>query len=420
MTFPTLTRAAGALTLCAGLAAPAAQADTWSFDQKLTAPDGASFDQFGFSVALSGGTALVGARLDDDNGTDSGSAYLFDTATGAQMQKLTATDGAANDQFGRSVALSGGTALVGAISGSAYLFDTATGAQLQKLTATDGAAFDEFGGSVALSGDTALVGAGRDDDNGVVSGSAYLFDTGTGAQLQKLTATDGAEFDQFGFSVALSGGTALVGAFGDDDNGTTSGSAYLFDTATGAQLQKLTAPDGAANDQFGGSVALSGGTALVGARSDDDNGTNSGSAYLFDTVTGALLHKLTAPDGAANDLFGGSVALSGGTALVGALDDDDNGTSSGSAYLFDVATGDFIQKLTAPDGAANDFFGFSVALSGSTALVGALDDDDNGTSSGSAYVFTHDPTPIPVPLPAALLASGLGLLALQRRRRPAA
>ena len=204
---------------------------------------------------------------------------------------------------------------------------------------------------------------------------------------QKLTAPDGANEDYFGNSVAIDGTRALVGAYGDDDNGNDSGSAYLFDTTTGSLLQKLTAPDGASGDAFGVSVAIDGTTALVGSWLDRDNGNNSGSAYLFDTTTGSLLQKLTAPDGAKGDIFGISVAIDGTTALVGAMFDDDNGNDSGSTYLFDTTTGSLLQKLTAPDGATMDYFGFSVAIDGTTALVGAYLDDDNGSDSGSAYLF---------------------------------
>ena len=151
---------------------------------------------------------------------------------------------------------------------------------------------------------------------------------------QKLTAEDAASYDYFGYSVGVSGNTAIVGAYLDDDNGGASGSAYLFDTITGAET-KLTASDAASSDVFGVSVGVSGNTAIVGAYLDDDNGfIDSGSAYLFDTTTGAET-KLTAPDGEAGDRFGWSVGVSGNTAIVGAYGDDDNGSSSGSAYVFD-------------------------------------------------------------------------------------
>ncbi|WP_210407172.1 FG-GAP repeat protein, partial [Hydrocoleum sp. CS-953] len=156
-----------------------------------------------------------------------------------------------------------------------------------KLTAPDGDASDLFGGSVALSDNTAIIGSREDDDNGLESGSAYLFDTTTGSLLQKFIAPEGSQGDNFGFSVALSDNTALIGAWKDNDNGLESGSAYLFDTTTGSLLQKFTAPDGSQFDQFGFSVALSNNTAIIGSRGDDDNGESSGSAYLFDTTTGS-------------------------------------------------------------------------------------------------------------------------------------
>jgi len=156
----------------------------------------------------------------------------------------------------------------------------------------------------------------------------------SGQGLIKLLPRDGTGGEYFGNSVAISGGTAIVGALRDDDNGTLSGSAYLFDTTTGNQIAKLLPDDGAADDEFGRSVAISGGTAIVGAWGDDDNGINSGSAYLFDTTTGNQIAKLTPNDGAAEDGFGAFVAISGGTAIVGAPLDDDNGRTSGSAYLY--------------------------------------------------------------------------------------
>ncbi|HOR97207.1 MAG TPA: FG-GAP repeat protein [Kiritimatiellia bacterium] len=385
---------------------------TWTRQAKLTANDGSDSDWFGYSVAISGDTALVGAYGDDDKVSNSGSAYVF-TRSGSvwtQQAKLTAADGAAGDCFGYSVALSGDTALVGAYqdddkgsnSGSAYVFtrDGTTWSQQAKLIADDGEVGDWFGTSVALHGDTALVGAYRDDDDGNDSGSAYVFTRSDTNWIQqaKLTANDGAEMDYFGYSVALAGDTALVGAYADDDKGSISGSAYVFTRSgsTWTQQAKLTAADGAAGDCFGWSVALSGDTALVGAYADDDNGVNSGSAFVFtrDGTTWNQQAKLTAGESAAGDNFGTSVALSGDTVLIGAYKDDDKGTDSGSAYVFTRDGTNWIQqaKLTADDGATYDYFGYSVALSGDTALVGAYKDDDKGSDSGSAYVFARDGT----------------------------
>ncbi len=395
-------------------------------DAKLTASDGAANDFFGRSVSISGDTSIVGALGDSDNGTNSGSAYVFrDNGSAWVEEKLTASDGAADDFFGESVSISGDTTVIGARldddnganSGSAYVFrDNGSAWVEEKLTASDGAANDFFGSSVSISGDTAVIGALGDGDNGANSGSAYVFrDNGSAWVEEKLTASDGAAEDLFGNSVAIAGDTAVIGAIWDDDNGDKSGSAYVFSDSGSTWVEtKLTASDGALEDFFGGAVAISGDTAIVGAHGDDDNGTNSGSAYVF-RYNGSIWveTKLTASDGAAGDLFGSSVSISGDTALVGALSDADNGTNSGSVYVFSYNGSTWVEtKLTASDGETEDLFGRSVANSGDIALVGASGDSDNGTNSGSAYVFLPEPS-------TALLqmTSLLGLVGLAARRR---
>jgi len=386
---------------------------------KLIAFDGASADEFGISVAIDDNFAIVGARLDDDKGTNSGSAYIFQRSGGTWLQqaKLTASDGSSYDFFGNSVAMSGDVALVGAYlddddgtnSGSAYIFQRSGGTWLQqaKLTASDGSSDDNFGFSVAIEGDFAIVGAYGDDDQGSASGSAYIFQRSGGSWVEqtKLTASDGSSDDNFGWSVAISGDYALVGAHSDDDQGSYSGSAYIFQRSCGAWLEqtKLTALDGSSDDLFGLSVAMSGDYALVGAYGDDDRGSYSGSAYIFQRSGGTWLQqaKLTASDGSTGDFFGNSVAMSGDVALVGAYLDDDDGTSSGSAYIFQRSGGTWLQqtKLTASeDGAFNDYFGWSVAISGPQSIIGAYGDDDKGSDSGSAYILGKgdDPTPPPI------------------------
>ena len=413
----------------------------WTQQQKLNASDSVAYDNFGCSVAFNtdGTIALIGARYDDDKGADSGSVYVF-TRTGAvwtQQQKLLASDGVTLDYFGVSAALSADAslALIGAHydddkatdAGSVYVFVNPTTfapkllvenilqpknelTEYSKLYASDAAATDYFGHSAALSADAtiALIGAVFDDDKGTDSGSVYVF-TRSGTvwtQQQKLLASDGAAGDGFGVSVALNSDAtfALIGANGDDDKALDAGSVYVF-TRSGSvwtQQQKLTASDGVAGDNFGFSVAVTSDAALalIGARGDDDKGTDSGSVYVFTRVgtVWTQQQKLFASDSAATDYFGASVALNADAtiALIGAHYDDDKGTDSGSVYVFTRVGTVWTQqqKLTASDGTSGDRFGISTALNSdaSVALIGAIGDGDKGVYSGSVYVFTRSGT----------------------------
>ncbi|MCP4407608.1 MAG: PKD domain-containing protein, partial [Gammaproteobacteria bacterium] len=258
-----------------------------------------------------------------------------------------------------------------------------TGAvDLNKLLAGDGGSSDYFGYSVAVEGDWAIVGVYGDDDTGSYSGSAYIFvrDEGGWNQEAKLTASDGAAYDYFGYRVAIDGNRAIVGTPYDDDTGSSSGSVYIFeydDEGWDDEQTKLTADDGTAYDYFGYSLAIDGSRIIVGTPYDDDEGSSSGSVYIFeyDDENWYQETKLTASDGTYNDNFGYSVALSGNRAIVGSPEDDDKGDSSGSAYIFQYDGEGWYQqtKLTASDGASYDSFGYSVAIDGDRAIIGAYE-----------------------------------------------
>jgi len=386
---------------------------TWTEQDKLIASDAAAGDKFGTALSFSGDRVVIGAPFDEDTIFDSGSAYVFvrSGTTWTEEDKLKASDPTVNDQFGTSVALDGDTALVGAIfgrdtgpqTGAAYVFtrSASTWSEEGRLAPGDGAQADHFGASVALSGNTALIGSRFNDAQAPEAGAAYLFSRAGNVWTSegKLTAADGAQNDAFGEAVALSGTAALVGALGDDG---ATGSVYPHWIFPHTSLSaKLTASDAEAGNRFGSAVSTSGTTALVGSDSDDDAcpsdpQCNSGSAFVFQRSGGlwAEQAKLTASDTAAGDLFGVAVGISGDTAVVGASQDADKGTNSGSAYVF-VRSGDTWtqqQKLTALDGAASDFFGTAAAISGDTAVIGASWDDDKGAESGSAYVFVRSGT----------------------------
>ncbi|WP_181918785.1 FG-GAP repeat protein [Wenzhouxiangella sediminis] len=374
---------------------------SWHRNARLEADDGAEYDSFGFAVGISGDRVLIGAYGDDDSGGDSGSAYVFDFETEGWSQngKLVAIGGAAHDRFGRSVSLYGTRALIGAYgdddgaynSGAAYVFELegADWTLTAKLAPADGTSGDRFGRAVSLSGDRALIGAYLAAGDGADDGAAYVFDF-DGLEWQesaKLLPNDGLN-GQFGWSVSLDGDRALIGS--------ATGSARVFELgASGwSQSARLVPDDFEGDDLFGHVVSLSGDRALVGAQEDDDNGSNSGSAHLFefDGTSWIQSAKLVAADGASEDWFGSSVSLSGNRALVGAYRDNSDQLDTGSAYVFDFDGVTWIQSAKLEPGVADesDLFGRSVSLYGDRALISASLDDANGGNSGAVYVFEFD------------------------------
>jgi hypothetical protein len=347
-------------------------AENWTEEQKLFPP--VPTFGFGCNIALSGDTALIGAQFEDNH---KGAAYVF-TRTGAtwiQQAKILASDGTVEDCFGNAISLYGDTALIGAKgdadhginTGSVYVFtrNGTSWTQQAKLLASDGAEQDGFGFSVSLSGDTALIGAWHDDDKASDSGSAYVFTRtdATWMQQAKLFASNGAVNDFFGEVVSLNGDTALIGASGKD-------SAYVF-TRTGTtwtQQQEL---------GVGSHFSLSGDTALV----THSKYPYQSSVCVF-TRTGTTWTQQTEFVASDSSLsFGCSVSLDGDTALIG----DTHGL--GAAYLFTRTGTTWTQKykLLASDGYAGDDFGAYVSLDGNTALIAAYSYDRN---NNSAYVFT--------------------------------
>jgi len=255
-----------------------------------------------------------------------------------------------------------------------------------QLTATDSESGDEFGHSISLDNGVAAIGAPFDDDNGTNSGSAYLYDVSTGEQIVKLLPSDGVEGAEFGFSIAINNGIVAVGARADNENGTNAGAAYLFNASTGNQLYKLTPNDAEPNDEFGNSIAIDNDIVAVGAWRADEHGDGSGAAYLFDASTGEQLHFIYPDEVWDRDHFGISISINNWVVAIGSQEDDDNGFDSGSAYLYDALTGNEISKLLASDGVEFDLFGTSVAIEGDVTVVGAKGYTDSHT--GSAYVYS--------------------------------
>jgi FG-GAP repeat len=462
----------------------------------LKASNTGTQDFFGFSVAISGDTVVVGATGEDSDATgidgnqadnsalDSGAAFVFVRAGSAWSQQayLKASNTEAGDRFGFSVAISGDTVVVGAHyeesnatgvngnqadnsafwAGAAYVFHRSGGVWSQQayLKASNTEAQEWFGASVAVSGDTVVVGAHFEDSNATgvngeqannsaaLSGAAYVFvrSGGVWSQQAYLKASNTAANDWFGYSVAVSGDTVVVGAYGEsssatgmngnqaDNSATWAGAAYVFVRSGGVWSQQayLKASNTGLADYFGIEVALSGDTLVVGARGEDSNATGvngnqannsagaSGAAYVFVRSGGVWSQQayLKASNTQEYGRFGTSVAISGDTVVVGAHQEDSNATGvngnqvdnsakdSGAAYVFARSGGVWSQQvyLKASNTGEFDDFG-SVAVSGDTVVVGAHLEDSNATGvngnqaessapdSGAAYIFDLDNNP---------------------------
>jgi hypothetical protein len=377
------------------------------FDPSTNAQTGAGQ---GYSVAVDGNIAVVGAPSDDVGGTDSGVVKVYDATTGALLHTLTNPSPAFDDEFGLSVAISGTRVVVGAPfddigefdEGSAYVYDltsatpTVPVAVLSNPSPEPG---DQFGISVAISGTRVVIGANFDSTAATFAGSAYVYDlTSVTPALPMATlinpspALDGA----FGWSVAISGARVVVGAPYDDSGAIYGGRAYVYDLTSvtpALPVATLNNPSPALGDEFGWAVAISGARVVIGVPYDDTGANDAGRAYVYDlaTATPALpVATLNNPSPTFDDEFGSSIAISGARVVVGTPYDDTAAAGAGSAYVYDFTSstpGLPVATLTNPNRVTYDLFGNSVAISGTRVVAGAPGDFDGGTTAGNAYVY---------------------------------
>jgi len=360
----------------------------------LAPPSGASGDLFGWSVAAYAGMVLVGAPCSDAGAEDAGAAYLFDTVTGSVLQTLPNPAPERGDQFGLAVSIALEKILVGTPydnlgvnnAGTAYLHDGDNPSIVTILQNPAPAIGDLFGRSVAASEDYLAIGVPFDDSAGVDAGRVYLFNASTTALIRAFQSPNPSAGEYFGWSLAFAGSRILVAAPGGDVGGPDAGAAYVFETSTGSLLYTLQKPLPVAGDYFGWSVAATQGEFLVGAIGDDTGAVNSGGVYLFN-ASGSLVRAFPNPSPGETDQFGLSVALTGGSMVVGAPYDDTWAPDGGSAYLIDIASGNLLQAFQSPAPATQDYFGWSVAAFGNTIVVGAPYDNGKAPDAGAAYVF---------------------------------
>ena len=396
-----------AVSLFALGAANPSSAQTACEAGRVTASDSGVFESFGFSVAVWGDTALIGAEWDREIGTEAGAVYVFhpDGTSWVETQKLLASDQQPWDELGHSVAVNGDVALIGALqhvhdgapgTSAVYVFrfDGSTWIEEEELLASQGTWGDAFGISVALSGDVAVIGASGDDDAGTNFGASYVFRYDAKSQSwveqQKLLAPNGGW--AFGGAVAIDGEIAVIGARMHVNDEVTLGSAYVFrfDGSTWVEEQELLPSADAGSAAFGSSVSITGDVILIGARSE-----GYGSAYVFrydrEAPPGSpwvLEQKLLASDPNGIEQFGNSVAVDGDTAVIGAWVSNAGGPGSGAAYLFrfNPRTSAWAQQqqlLPDPNPWTN-FFGWSVAIEGNTVVIGAHGEDHQ---AGAAYIY---------------------------------
>ncbi len=376
------------------------------------ATDGVMGDGLGNNVKIHGNYALVGSYSDDiGSNTDQGSAYIYKFENGAwsQMQKLTASDGAAGDNFGGGLGIDSNYAIIGAYmddvgenldQGSVYVFKLENGVwnQVQKVIGSNGGSGDIFGINISLSKGNLVVGAPRDDiASATDAGSAYVFklndNTGVWTEIQKMYPVDGTSGDNFGNWICINGDRIIITAIFDDANGVyRKGSAYIYTYQNNVwgQTAKLVANDGAYNDNFGTNASIQGDFALIGAYNADASFTNQGACYLFKIENNVWVQKqkIVASDANTNGFFGQAVSLKDNYAIIGS-----HGLNSlqGAAYLFQLnpvtSTMTQIQRIVAVDPAANDYFGYSVDISNYNVLIGAY---GKNSQKGKVYFRSFD------------------------------
>ncbi len=402
---------------------------------KLSADDGSASDFFGRSVAVSGDTVLIGAHKVDYIGFDMGAAYVFrlNGAEWEQAPRLVAPDATLGDHgahFGSptgGVAIDGDTAVIGAMSdylgprlegiqtGSAYVFrfNGSDWVQEQKLVPSDGEEDDRFGWAPAVSGNTIAIGSRENDDNAINSGAVYVyeFDGNTWVERQKLFGTPGVG-DVFGNSVALDGDWMLVGAPFYDVTGTNHGAAYAFHRQDGLwTFEQLVVPipsDRQINSMYGWSVALDGEVMVIGGHNFINSPQLMGAAFVFrfDGSNWVQEQKLLPPNPVAFGNFGYSVTVSGDTALIGDPHENDH-VGAAHVFVFDgaswAATADLVGSDAGdPDwGGTPPYFGMALSLVGSTAAIASPyhDSFQNGGDSGGVYMFDMDQVNCDLPCP---------------------
>ena len=338
------------------------------------------------SVTTIGRGIFVDARNLEAIFNDSRFSYL-DLGIGVRSRRFS-VPAVAFDQEGDIIVVGSPGAFVnGSSSGSVDIYKISDPTYERKITPSDGGTNGYFGNALSISGDIIVVGSPGDDDKGSNIGSVYIYKISDPTYERKITPSDGVYNDYFGNALSISGDIIVVGSPGAVVNGNIDGSVYIYKISDPTYERKITPSDAGTNDYFGKALSISGDIIVVGSPYDDDNGSSSGSVYIYKISDPTYERKITPSDGEANDFFGSALSISGDIIVVGKPYDDDNGSSSGSVYIYKISDPTYERKITPSDGEVSDVFGNSVSISGDIIVVGSPYDDDNGSNSGSVYIY---------------------------------
>lgn len=354
----------------------------------LNAPDGAVLDRAGSSVAASELYLVVGSPRDDDQGSNSGSVNVYSAIDGSFIRKINPPAESVGDEFGNAIAIDGNDLLVGARfndqegsnAGAAYLYDLTTGDLLRKFASPSPQAGDQFGNAVSIENGNIAISAWLSDSAAAEGGAVFIFNKHHNNSVT-ITAPNAEDFDQFGASISLSDDQIAIGAPFRDTPSTDTGSVYLY-SLDGTLIDQFSSPSSTIGANFGSAIALTESQILVGSPGAE----GTGQAYLYDLGNSESRVTITSPDPQDGEKFGTSVSLLSDSFVIGAYLNDTEASTAGKAYHFDSAS-ELITELTHPAPVTADFFGFSVSHTTQGILIGVPQRDDLGSSSGGAQYY---------------------------------
>jgi hypothetical protein len=360
-------------------------------------PKGSGPSEFGTTLAMNDRWLVVGEPKFDSSLPSTGALHVFDVKTGTHLRRILPVTNAANHQFGMSLAIEGRRALIGS-NGTVRMHDLETGSRLLANQFSPAPAVSvAFARTVAMRHDLAAVsdmgGSGMEPQSGVV----HMFNASTGQWLGQLKAPDGKTGDFFGTSIAMDGRIIAVGARYAKVGGVTTGAVYVFDASEGTFLRKMIPSDGVAGAEFGASIGLGRNLLLVGCPNAKSGQDATGAVYAYDLLSGAE-GKWVGTDSAEGDAFGSNISVSGRRVLIGAPGHPSAGAwYAGAAYVFDLTSGQHVEKITAPDFNDEDYFGTAVAIHDDKMAVGAPLSDylPSGSDAGAVYLIQDRAQPLP-------------------------